>query len=510
MKRALLFLTLVVAVLALPQLAESQDTAAVQEKVRWLNSFAMSGAAYHAQMQMLGLATKAASPAPSWPPDPDPYPYSSYVATNDNPSQDVEPTISNVWVGGAPYVTTAYISYPAAYPHLPLLRTVTTSTSFTSFTPSTLSLPAPLPGQPEFQQEWDPFLAANNGGVVAPRRLYAIGIAGSYTTPLITAVVLWRSEDGGLTWSAPVIIDDNHLTPSGPTGFFLDKPHVVVNPNSGYVFVTYLAYSTATHGLATTHFSLSTNGGISFAAPTALFAGTIGGPQLAVNSGSNNLYLVWADYASNRLFASTSVNNGSSWGSPVGLTPSIGQLVGPMPTEVPQLSNGIHVFSLPMVRYNPVADVLGVTWHQREDTNITNPVPTDVYYSYFNGSAWATPIAVSAIAGQDEFMPALDSNASGYISITYYSTYGSIGNVQYREWLAYCSFSGAEPMTHERLSPLWSNPHNYTIIQDFIGDYQDGTSIRGLGYNQYVSAWVGIDASYNTAHGDIYLTDVSP
>lgn len=499
--------------MALPQFAESQDAAAIQDRLRWLNSFAMSGAAYHAQMHALGLAPKAASPSPDRPPDPGPgpgpFPYTSYVATNDNPSQDVEPTVSNVWVGGALSVTTAYISYPSASPSLPLLRTVTTSTSFTSFTPSNLSLPAPLPGQPEFQQEWDPFLAANNGGGVAPGRLYAIEIAGSYTTPLITAVVLWRSDNGGLTWSAPVIIDDNHLNPSGPTGFSLDKPHVAVNPNSGYVFVTYLAYSTATQGLATTHFSLSTNGGISFAAPTALSAGTIGGPQLAVNSGSNGLYLVWADYASNRLFASTSTNNGSSWGSPVGLTPSVGQLVGPMPAEVPQLSNGIRVFSLPMARYNPVATVLGVTWHQREDTNTTNPVPTDVYYSYFNGSAWATPVAVSAITGSNEFMPALDSDSSGNVSITFYSTYGSIGNVQYREWRAFRSFSGTVQTANKGLSPLWSNPQNYTIIPHFIGDYQDGTSIRGVGYDEYIPAWVGIDAGYNPAHGDIYLTDVS-
>ena len=36
-------------------------------------------------------------------------------------------------------------------------------------------------------------------------------------------------------------------------------------------------------------------------------------------------------------------------------------------------------------------------------------------------------------------------------------------------------------------------------------DYQDGTSIRGQGYNEYVPAWVGINGS----NGEIHLTDVS-
>jgi hypothetical protein len=507
MKRVLLFFTLVVAVVALPQFAESQDAAAIQDRLRWLSSFAMSGALYHAQMQALGLAPKAASPTPNRPPDPlpGPFPYASYVATNDNPNQDVEPTVSNVTVGGALYITTAYMSY-SSVTTLPLIRSVTTSNSFGTFTPGTLSLPA------GFVQDWDPFLASNTGGVVAPGRMYAVGIAvstGYLGYNAVTAVCVWHSDNGGSLWSNPVILETNVDNPA----LYLDKPHITVNSSDGDIFVTYLQYDLNNYGVATTHFTRSTDGGYTFATPTMPYSGSIGGPQLAVNTSNSNLYLVWADYGCNCLRVSTSTNNGAFWGTPVSVAPSAGRLIGPMPlppppaqVEVPHLANNIRVFTLPMARYNPVANVLGVVWHQREDNGTTNPFPTDTYYSYFNGTAWATPVAVSAIAGSDEFMPALDSDTSGNVSITFYSSYGITGNAQYREWRAFRSFSGAVVTANKALASLWSDPSHYTIYPYFIGDYQDGTSIRGLGYNEYVPAWVGIDA---ISHGGIYLTDVS-
>jgi hypothetical protein len=178
-----------------------------------------------------------------------------------------------------------------------------------------------------------------------------------------------------------------------------------------------------------------------------------------------------------------------------------------LPQE-PHLANGIRVFTLPMIRYNAYANVLGVVWHQREDNGTTNPVPTDTYYSYFNGSAWLNPVAVSAVAGVDEFMPALDSDELGYVQITFYSTQGSVGNARYRDWRAYRLPSGDIVRVNVILESMFSDPTQYTIRSSFIGDYQDVTSIRGTGQSEIVPAWVGIDGSFNPPHGNIYLTNV--
>lgn len=501
------FFTLVVAVVALPQFAESQDAAAIQDRLRWLNSFAMSSALYHSHMQALGLDIKAASPSPYQPPGLWPSPPSpniSYVATNDSPNQDVEPTISNVLMGYTPSITSAYMTYSTTT-HFPLIRSTTTTDSFSSFTYSTLPLPAAIPAQRPFAQAWDPFLTANTGGGVAPGRMYAVGIAATQPLPaMITAVSVWSSDNGGSAWSSPVIIDSNVTDTSSD----VDKPHIAVNTNNGHVFVTYLHYTA--WATAAIRFSLSTNGGTNFSVPATLASGNLGGPQLAVNSANNNLYLVWADYDCNCLRVSTSTNEGTSWSASIGLTPANGYLIGPMPyPNQPVLSNGIRIFTLPMVKYNPVASVLGVTWHQREDNGTTNPVPTDTYYSTFNGSTWLSPVVVAATAGVNEFMPALDSDDDGNVSITYYSTQASTDNARYREWLAFRVSNGRVIRVNRITAPLWSDPHLYTIYPNFIGDYQDGTSIRDMGYRKYVPAWVGIDAGFNPPHGEIHFTDVN-
>ncbi len=519
MKRALLFLTLVAAVAALPQVAKSQDAAAIQDRLRWISSFAMSGALYHSHMQALGLDMKVDSLGPYQPPDLGPLISTSYVATHDSPNQDVEPTISNVLMGYTPYITSAYMTYSSVAPNLPLIHSVTTTDSFTTFTPSSpFLMPPTVPPHGSFQQAYDPFLASSpsNG------HLYTVGVANTYP-PSVTAVCVWASTNGGSVWSAPTAIENN----SADTTYELDKPHIAVNPNNGYVFVTYLQYTPyqppAPLGEANIHLARSTDGGAHFTllnAPQGS-SGVVGGPQLAVNPTNSNLYLVWADYGTNSLRVSTSTDNGNSWGTPVNLSIPTGHLIGPVaglrcdiPNQLPNyfypcLSNYIRIYSLPIVRYNPVASVLGVTWHQREDNGTTNPVPTDTYYSTFNGSTWLAPVVVSATAGVNEFMPALDSDDDGNVSITYYSTSGITGNAKYREWLAFRISNGTVIRTNRLLASLPSDPHNYTIWPYFIGDYQDGTSIRDMGYRRYVPAWVGIDAGFNPPRGEIHFTDDS-
>jgi hypothetical protein len=513
MKRGLLFFTLAIAVVAFPQVSKAQNDAAVQERLHWISSFAMSGGLYHAHLQALGLDMKPAPPSPDLPLIPPSGGYQSYVATNDTPSQDVEPSIANLLYGGVPTITTVYMTYASAWPHLPFLHSVTTTNSFTSFTPSlAFSLPSTIQGFGAFQQAYDPNLAPDTSG-----NLYAVGLADTWPH-YVTAVCVWRSTNGGAVWSAPTSLEDNHLDPT----YDLDHPHVAVAPN-GTVYVTYVQnvpHLPGTEiGLANIRMAFSTNHGGSFTqfSPPANSSGRIGGPQLAVNPTNGNLYLVWADYDLNAL--RVSIYNGTSWSTPVNLAIPTGRLIGPVDSQVcyipgqgtqyqyPCLSNYIRIYSLPITRYNPVAGVLGVTWHQREDMGTANPQPTDVYYAYFDpsGNSWGTPVAISAVAGVNEFMPALDSDTSGDVNITFYNTSGYTNNLKFQEWRAFRTYRGAFGIANKVLKGGGTDPAQYTIWPYFIGDYQDGTSIRDLGYDEYVPAWVGIYGS----NGEIYLTDVS-
>jgi len=289
MKRLVVVFLAVVAVLAWPRSSMSQDAAAIQARVKWLQSVAASSGLYYAELQSLGL-TEASTPQPYRPPDPTPpgpYPYTSYVATNDSPNQDVEPSIANVQIGYTRYITTAYMTYYANTGQA-LLRSATTTDSFGVFTPSTLPEPATIPGHSAFVQNWDPWLGANTGGGVAQGRMYAVGIAATYQAGSpFTAVALWRSDNGGSVWSNPTVI----ATADSLSTILVDKPNVAVNTNNGYVFVTFVDYPDYTGNNVRVHFSRSTDGGVTFSAPTTPWSGSGNGAQLAVNTRNNNLYL---------------------------------------------------------------------------------------------------------------------------------------------------------------------------------------------------------------------------
>ena len=70
MKRAPFAVVLALVVLAWPQLSRAQGAATAEAQLRWLDSFAMSGALYYAQLEVRGLAPPAPLPSP----DRSPYP----------------------------------------------------------------------------------------------------------------------------------------------------------------------------------------------------------------------------------------------------------------------------------------------------------------------------------------------------------------------------------------------------------------------------------------------------
>ena len=92
------------------------------------------------------------------------------------------------------------------------------------------------------------------------------------------------------------------MTSSPDNGYLLlDYPHIAVDQGTGNVFVTYAAVQRgALAPYATIFVSGSTDGGGTFGNPTAVpsAVGNVGGQRLAYGL---DLFLVWANYANNRL-----------------------------------------------------------------------------------------------------------------------------------------------------------------------------------------------------------------
>jgi len=148
---------------------------------------------------------------------------SANASTDQN--QDVEPSVVSVLDEGVKFTSTTFTKYvdlPGFEGRRPRVHFSTTS-DLTSF-PQRGQLPLPL----DYTASGDPLMAVNPyAGGIAPGRMYCTGIMFNETTTLannnpanlLNAIGLWRSDDGGRTWSLPTAV-----RVSGGGGILHDKP----------------------------------------------------------------------------------------------------------------------------------------------------------------------------------------------------------------------------------------------------------------------------------------------
>jgi hypothetical protein len=263
-----------------------------------------------------------------------------------------------------------------------------------------------------------------------------------------------------------------------------------------------------------------------WATPLFVVQGTIGGPQLAVNTSNNYVYFVCADYAGNAVWVATSTNHGltfQNWHGKLARNSLVGPLPQPCPGNPPDCTpllrarpasdpkgpgHPIRAYTLPIARYNAAANVLGVVWHEREPGNTGNPVITDTSYAYYNDTQWqpAVPLMLNGYyPGHDNFQPALDSDIHGNVWFVWYDTNYAASDKPYiyqRAW-SYTTYTGGY-VGGTFVGGFKSDP-SYNLYAS-IGDYQDIVSVpNGPYYGRFVHAWVGVPTA--TLRDDIYISD---
>lgn len=455
----------------------------------------LSGPAYLSTAEGLRRATRPPGEEPPVPDEPDTLVRISAAATTlynlqvtNDAEQDVEPAVMALTLAnGTTRTTKTYIKGVTIGGQLRFRNYFASTANNSTWTHGQLPIPA------NYQQTADPLMDANvfaNG--VAPFRMYTVGIV-YQTAPFLTpnAIGVWRSDNGGVTWLGPTLADVNNNSQ-----FFVDKPDIATSWNSvtrGHVYIAYVRIDANNVNNTQLLVRRSTDGGLTFGAPSLVTTGRVQGAQIVVSSSTGNVYVVWADFAANQIRMSSSNSAATVWSAPQ--TAASGPLV-PLGTN---LGGNVRAGTLPMMRYNGVNGSLAVTWHEHDFAGSAN---SDIYYTRFTGT-WSPKVKVNTVSTNDQFMPALDYDHSGNLVITYYDRSRDMANSSYEE--AWTQITPTGGFLGSAQIGIFNNPNLYG--NRFIGDYQDiwfwiYSDPTGDRFN---AAWV---RQPTTGSGNLFMTGI--
>lgn len=256
----------------------------------------------------------------------------------------------------------------------------------------------------EYAHQGDPVVAFDRTGVAYATTLVGWPIPGRYER---SGILLWRSTDGGRTWSEPLPVVERNQN------FFDDKEWLGVDtsggPYDGTLYVAWLrARSTTGGGPVELMFTRSRDGGQTWTPERRI--GTGGGPQFAIGP-SGEVHITYAEGLTMKSI--TSRDGGDTFDAPVvidqirvpsGRLPHTEIMLYPFASSAADRSFSAH-------RGN-----LYTTWAGSADgyPDGGNSSPGTVWFSRSTdgGKSWSAPAALSNPAtGKDAMFPSLACDA---------------------------------------------------------------------------------------------------
>jgi hypothetical protein len=388
------------------------------------------------------------------------------------------------------------------------------------------STPAPIPGfnaavvNAAFGRYTDPWVTITPTGVVYAS---AIGLTVSGHFPLITAVLVVKSTDGGKTWSDPITLREDEA-PAGTLQIneANDKEMIVADPNdpwgrTAYVVWDQLDFPSDTADFEAFHagaairenafFSKTIDGGLTWTAAQNITnfqsLDSAFGNQLLVEpdgtlvdvctlfKGSGNQ----APQAGQVSLAVIRSNDGgTTWSDPI-VGPDVETMSLTDPDTGVPVRDGESIVSVTAdPRHN---GTLYAAWADGRFSNFTHE---DIAFSMSpnGGLTWSTPIKVNqtpttiAIGNQQAFTPAVAVASDGTVAVSYYDFRNNDPNpgLPTDSWLVHANGSVTNPSSWTtgelRLTDASFNMEYAPLTSRgyFLGDYQGlaavGTSFYAL------------------------------
>jgi hypothetical protein len=334
-----------------------------------------------------------------------------------------------------------------------------------------------------------------------------------------------KSTDGGLHWSAPVMV--------GLTNSFADHPTITADrTDARFVYAAWKASTdNQNHNLPV--FARTTNGGLTWEPARTVFQPAshtyVDINQVFVLADGTLAYLVFVYYEpgskppkSQNLVIIRSADKGQTWSAPIygpAITP-VFQPNGNNATIDPETGQYLIDPGDPAFAQDTRSGVLYAVW---EDGRFANFQYNDIVFSMSSdgGLSWSTPVRVNQTLrsipplNRQAFLPSVAVLDNGTIGVSYYDFRFNDPNpgLPTDYWMATCRPSAATPAT----SPAsWGNEVRITAnsfdlesvvlngIQPFLGDYIGG--LAGTG-NDFVATFTAVDQNNITS---IFARRVGP
>lgn len=302
-----------------------------------------------------------------------------------------------------------------------------------------------------------------------------------------------RSDDGGLTWSAPA-----NAAEGTPCNNFQDKEWIAVDNTAGpHQDNVYLCWDDRGGTEIRLLFSRSTDGGRSFSPPLTLSSFPFGfatGCQVQV-APNGTVYVVWTEGNSLEVLIRASSDGGLSFGprTLVARTQVLGQFKFCGENIRPTLNGDIRTFNWPSFVISPASGSLHVAWNDGRlgHGEVFHARSTD------GGRSWSEPQRLSDDeTTTDQFQPALAFTETGILRAVWYDRRLDPANNYLIDVFSAVSiddgssFSPSERITDVSFGVPPINPNfDPAVVECYMGDYNgiiggDGTHYMVWGDNR--------------------------
>jgi hypothetical protein len=311
--------------------------------------------------------------------------------------------------------------------------------------------------EPQYIWDSDPGLTVDTAG-----NFYAV-ILSYFSTSQPNGLFVYKSTDGGASWSGPVTVINN------VPAVFEDKELIACDRSDGpYTDNLYVAW---TRFGADTDILMcrSTDGGSSFVGPVMVSdAGGVQWPLPCVGPNSE-VYVAWVQYTPARIRFDRSFDGGQTFGSDMTI-----QTVG---NGSRYINGTIWVFSFPAMD----VDITGGQYNGNIYVAYMDDSPgftdTDIYFtrSIDGGSTWSQKLRINDDPlnnGCDQFHPWLTVAPDGCIIAVYLDRRNDPGNLLMDLYMTTSTDAGNTWSQNERISTVSCDPTAGSTFADHMANQE--------------------------------------